>query len=415
MTRSISDDDEVKGRVWGADNDPMSPRNVIMSKPRIIVHHKPSTNANEQEDSRQGAELRRFYNKHITSKKPNLLQQQLAKVPALVAKYEGRYPKMWQILENKYVVEPKAAAEKKKPEDCNLAASIVEDNVNREAFAMGMRFAEEAVKEHAAKDAALAVLEGGAPNKKEEACGCPAANRCEHVPEPKPQCGTSCGSVPTGPHHNAPVVDATNVEWPASSDEIAYYIRRLVGTMDTGAEDDKWCLNSVVHGRFRRETDRPAQVGLHADACISRGHVPLHELAAKRGIVNPEAWFKAVGAMALEKLTKKNMVNRVAVRTAGGVPALISVVRTAADSPGQEFVYKDRYNNGGFGFPANDARLVHGLHEYSPGKWTDAAGHVGDLENLAKEYAARALLNLGLNKDNAEAIVREGGVSALLR
>ena len=392
LTRSISDDDEVEGRVWGPDDKfppVLSPSNVFMSEPRIIVHHKPSIDTNEQEDSRQGAELRRFYNKHITSNKPNLLQQQLAKVPSLVAKYEGRYPKMWQILENKYVVEPKAAAEKKKRED---------------AFAMGVRFAEEIVKENAAKAAALAVLEGGASNKKEEECGCPAANRCEHVPEPKPQCDTSCGSVP----HNAPVVDATDVEWPASSDEIAYYIRRLVGTMDTGAEDDEWCLNSVVQ-------IRPAQVGLHADACISRGHVPLHELAATRGIANPEAWFKAVGAMALEKLTKKNMANRVAVRTAGGVPALVSVVRTAADSPGQEFVYKDRYNNGGFEFADNDARLVHGLHEYSPGKWTDSTGLVGDLENLAKEYAARALLHLGLNKDNAEAIVREGGVPALLR
>ena len=36
-----------------------------------------------------------------------MLQQQLAKVPSLVEKYDGQYPKMWRILEKKYVVKGK--------------------------------------------------------------------------------------------------------------------------------------------------------------------------------------------------------------------------------------------------------------------------------------------------------------------
>ena len=51
----------------------------------------------------EATKLLRFYNTHITGD-PTLLKQQLAKVSSLVAKYESDYPKMWRILEKKYVV-----------------------------------------------------------------------------------------------------------------------------------------------------------------------------------------------------------------------------------------------------------------------------------------------------------------------
>ena len=57
----------------------------------------------------EATKLLRFYNTHITGD-PTLLQQQLAKVPSLVAKYESDYPKMWRILEKKYVVGGKGTA-----------------------------------------------------------------------------------------------------------------------------------------------------------------------------------------------------------------------------------------------------------------------------------------------------------------
>ena len=54
----------------------------------------------EDNDDDEATKLRRFYTRHITED-PALLHQQLAKVPFLVAKYEGDYPKMWRILERK--------------------------------------------------------------------------------------------------------------------------------------------------------------------------------------------------------------------------------------------------------------------------------------------------------------------------
>ena len=55
-----------------------------------------------QKKEKQGAKLTVFYNKHIV-RNDGHLQEQLNKIPSLIAEYEGDYPKMWQVLEKKYV------------------------------------------------------------------------------------------------------------------------------------------------------------------------------------------------------------------------------------------------------------------------------------------------------------------------
>ena len=55
-----------------------------------------------QREENQGAKLKKFYNKHIKGDNAHL-QEQLGKIMSLVAQYKGDYPKMWKILEKKYV------------------------------------------------------------------------------------------------------------------------------------------------------------------------------------------------------------------------------------------------------------------------------------------------------------------------